>query len=140
MQLAPRTKDTGFSYGLASRMAPRFFGPRRHKMTRAGLAKLAVAESDALIRFLERREAGRPPNDTVIEDHEYPHRRVTLYDEETQRLYAECHLPRVADLRQQFAERGIRSQPLDAFYQSPANGADLRTVSTALFEMTRRLR
>lgn len=103
------------------------------------MRNLALAESEALIALVERRELGRPPNDSVIEDHKYPHRRVTLYDEQTQRIYARDYLPRIADLREQFTKRGVRSRALDTFYESPQNGADLRTVSTALVEMTQRL-
>lgn len=115
-------------------------GRERPKMTRAGLRNRAREEAEALVRLVEEREASRPADDTVLKDSEYPHRRVTLHDEETQRIYARDHLPRVADLREQFARRRIRNRSLDTFYESPENGADLRTVSTALEEMARRLR
>ncbi len=111
-----------------------------HKMTRAGLRKRAFAESEALINFINDREARRPANDSIVSDHKYPHRRVTLHDEETQVLYARDHLPEVADLREQFAMRGIRNDVLERVYESPQNEGDLRTVSTALVEMSKRLR
>lgn len=115
-------------------------GRGRHKMTRAGLRKRALEASEALVEFIEEREAGRPADDTVVRDHEYPHRRVTLHDEETQRIYAREYLPEIADLREQFARRGIRNDALDRVYEDALNEGDLRTVSTALGEMTRKLR
>lgn len=121
-------------------LSVRPFGRRRHKMTRAGLRNLARDESEALIGLLQEREASRPHDDFVIKDHEYPHRRVTLHDEETQRIYAEDYLEEISELREQFAGRGIRSWPLNAYYASPQNEADLRTISTALLEMADRLR
>ncbi|QIN82215.1 hypothetical protein GBA63_05810 [Rubrobacter tropicus] len=121
-------------------LSVRPFGRRRHKMTRAGLRNLARARSEALIGLLQEREASRPLDDVVIKDHEYPHRRVTLHDIETQRIYAEDYLEGISELREQLAERGIRSWPLNAYYASPQNEADLRTISTALLEMAGRLR
>lgn len=112
----------------------------RHKMTRAGLRKRAIEESEALINFTNDREASRPVNDGIVSDHEYPHRRVTLHDEKTQVLYARDYLPRIVDLREQFAKRSIRSDVLDRVYEGAQNEGDLRTVSTALIEMSKRLR
>jgi len=112
----------------------------RHKMTRAGLRKRAFEESEALINFINDREAIRPANDGVVSDHEYLHRRVTLHDEETQILYARDYLPEIADLREQFAKRSIHSDVLDRVYESVQTEGDLRTVSTALVEMSKRLR
>lgn len=141
IETPPTHRTGGRLTGPASRLlSVRPFARRRHKMTRAGLSNLARAESEALIGLLEEREACRPHDDTVIEDHEYSHRRVTLHDRETQRIYAERHLAAVSDLRGQLAERGIRSGPLDAYYAAPQSEADLRTVSTALLEMSGRLR
>lgn len=115
-------------------------GRKRHKMTRAGLIKRALEASKALVETIDEREAGRPANDTVVTDHEYSHRRVTLHDEETQRIYARDHLPEIADLREQFARRGIRNDALDRLYEDALNEGDLRTVSTALGEMAKELR
>lgn len=115
------------------------FGRRRHKMTRPGLRNLARARSGALADLVRRREACRPRNDAIIKDHEYPHRRVTLHDLETRKIYLANYQAEVSDLREQFAARGIRSQPLDRYVASPENGADLRTISTALLEMASRL-
>jgi hypothetical protein len=112
----------------------------RHKMTRAGLRKRAFKESEALINFINDREASRPANDSIVSDHEYPHRRVTLHDEETQVLYARDYLPEIANLREQFAKRGIRNDVLDRVCEGAQNEGDLRTVSTALVEMSKRLR
>jgi hypothetical protein len=108
-------------------------------MTRAGLRNLARERSEALSELVARREALRPPNDIVLKDHEYPHRRVTLHDLQTQRIYAEEHAAATSDLREQFAGRGIRNRSLDRYLASPENGADLRTISTALLEMATRL-
>ena len=115
------------------------FGRRRHKMTRAGLRNLARARSAALADLVDRREACRPRDDVVLKDHEYAHRRVTLHDVETRAIYLSDHLAGIKDLRAQFAERGIRSRELDRYLASPENGADLRTISTALLEMASRL-
>jgi hypothetical protein len=108
-------------------------------MTRPGLRNLARARSEALVELVEQREASRPPNDGVIRNHEYPHRRVTLHDVETQRIYTGEHAAGVSDLREQFARRGIRNGQLDRYLRSPENGADLRTIATALLEMAARL-
>ncbi len=118
----------------------RLLGRGRHKMTKAGLRKRALEQSEALMVFVNEREASRPANDTVIRDHQYPHRRVTLHDEGTQEIYARDYLPGIADLREQFAKRRIRNDALDRVYESAQNEGDLRTVSTALVEMAGRLR
>lgn len=118
----------------------RLLGRGRHKMTRAGLRKRALERSEALVGFIDEREATRPANDTVLRDHEHPHRRVTLHDEETQRIYTRDYLPEIADLREQFVKRGIRNDALDRIYENPHNEGDLRTVSTALGEMVKKLR
>lgn len=115
------------------------FGRRPHKMTRAGLRNLARERSEALSELVSRRETLRPRDDIVLKDHEYPHRRVTLHDLETQRVYAAEHAEALADLREQFARRGIRNRTFDRHLQAPENGADLRTLSTALLEMAARL-
>jgi hypothetical protein len=141
MGTAVGQRNPGVVGGLASQVARLgSFRRQRHKMTRAGLRLLALENSQALADFVEAREAERPPNDPVIKDHELPHRRVTLHDEQTQRAYARDYLPAVASLREQFARRNVRSGALDAVYEAPENGADLRTISTALEEMARRLR
>lgn len=112
---------------------------RRYKVTKPALRNLALRESEALIAFVYERQAGRPENDTVLKDHELPSRRVTLHDEETQRIYSRNHLPRVKDLRNQFAQRGIRDGALDRYYESAETEADLRTIATVLPEMAKRL-
>ena len=108
-------------------------------MTRPALRNLALQESEVLISFVDERQASRPEDDTVVKDHELSSRRVTLHDEETQRIYARAHLPRVKDLRDQLAQRGIRDGTLDRYYESAESEADLRTVATALSEMAKRL-
>jgi len=134
-------RRTGRPYRATSRLLSFLpSGRRRHKMTGAALRKLAWAESDALFELIQDREASRPHDDIVIKDHKYPHRRVTLHDEGTLRLYTRDHLTGVAGLREQFAERGIRNRALDACYGTPESEADLRTISTALLEMSGRLR
>ncbi len=115
METTLRPKTTGAIGGFASRVArSRPFGRRRHKMTRARLRNVALAESKALINLVEECELDRPLNDSVIKDHEYSPRRVTLYDEQTQLIYAKDYPPRIADLREQFAKRAYvagRSTP-----------------------------
>ena len=115
------------------------FRRERHRLTRSGLKNLARDRSEALTDLVLRREACRPANDTVIKDHEYPHRRVTFHDLETQKIYAGEHAAGIRDLRGQFARRGIRSGQLDRYLESPENEADIRTVATALMEMSARL-
>ena len=99
-----------------------------------------MRESDRLVDLVEQREAARPPDDPVLQDHEIVHRRVTYHDEETQEIYHRDYLPEVAELREHFAERGIRNDTLDELYESAENDADLRTISTALEEMAARLK
>jgi len=108
-------------------------------MTRPGLRNLARVRSGALADLVDRRAACRPRDDTVLRDHEYVHRRVTLHDIETLRIYLADHLAPISDLREQFAARGIRSRELDRYIASPESEADLRTISTALLEMASRL-
>ncbi|BBL79617.1 hypothetical protein RxyAA322_14710 [Rubrobacter xylanophilus] len=112
----------------------------RHRMTRAGLRRRALREAARLFELVEEREANRPVGDAVVVEHEIPHRRVTLHDEGTQRIYVAEHLAEVEELREQFARRGIRSGELERHYREPANSAGLRTVATALEEMAQRLR
>ncbi len=112
---------------------------RRHGLTRPALRRRALEESERLTDLVEERRTGRPQNDPVIVDHELAHRRVTLYDEATQEIYHQEHLPVVAELRRQFAERRIRNRMLDDLYETAGNEADLRTIATALEEMARRL-
>lgn len=117
----------------------RGFGRVRHRLTGPELRNQAFRESQRLFEFVEEREAARPEQDPVVKDHEYPHRRVTLHDEETQEIYFEEHLPRVADLREMFAERRVKNRTLDEHYESVETSADIRTVCTALSEMAERL-
>lgn len=120
-------------------MIIRRLGGARHRLTRPELKNRALEESRSLFQLVEEREAARPEHDPIIKDHEYPHRRVTLYDEETQGIYLEEHLPQVADLRELFAKRQVRNRTLDDLYESVENDADIRTVSTALEEMAERV-
>lgn len=113
---------------------------RRHRLTRPELRKRALRESERLRNLVDERGTNRPSDDPVIVDHELAHRRVTLYDEETRELYRREHLPAVAELREQFAGRGVRNGLLDDLYENAGNEADLRTLSTALEEMAHRLR
>jgi len=135
---APTKRRDPATKNLRRRYLPPF-GRRRHRMTRPGLRNLTRARSEALAEFVEKRAESRPRNDLVLRDHEYAHRRVTLHDLETCRVYLADHLPGISDLREQFASRGIRSRELDRYFASPENEADLRTVSTALLEMASRL-
>ena len=118
----------------------RRFGRVRHRLTRPELRNRALRESERLVELVEAREASRPSDDPVIRDHDLAHRRVTFHDEETQKIYRRDHLPEVAELREHFAGRGIRSAALDDFYESAENDADLRTIATALEEMAARLK
>lgn len=99
-----------------------------------------MRESDRLAELVEEREASRPSDDPVIRDHELTDRRVTYHDEKTQEIYHRDYLPEVVELREHFAERGIRNGTLDQLYDSAENDADLRTISTALEEMAARLK
>lgn len=111
---------------------------RRHKTTRAGLRKRAVQESEALIDLVREREAGRPA--VADEYYEKAHERAAMHDEELRLIYRRYYLPRIEDLREQFAERGIRDEALDGVYGTVRSEAELRTVSTALLVMADRLR
>lgn len=117
----------------------RGFGKTRHRITRPELRNQALEESEKLATLVDKREAHRPSNDPVIEDHQLAHRRLTAYDEETQEVYQREHMPKVAELREHFAARSIRNGMLDDLYENAQNEADLRTISTALQEMAVRL-
>lgn len=125
--------------GLSLFLARRWFAGSRHRFTRPALRQRALEESGRLVSLVDERRMSRPPDDPVIVEHEIAHRRVTLHDEGTQEIYRREHLPVVAELRQQFAERRIRNPMLDELYETAGNEADLRTVATALEEMARRL-
>ncbi len=112
---------------------------RRYKLTKPALRNRALQESEALAAFVDERRACRPQDDAVVEDHELPSRRVTLHDEGTRRIYSGDHLPRVRDLREQFAQRGMCDGTLERYYESAESEADLRTVATVLSEMAKRL-
>lgn len=111
----------------------------RHRVTRPELRKRALEHAERLMNLVEEREASRPANDPVIRDHEIPDRRVTFHDDKTQEIYRDKYLRNVAELREHFAEHGIRNAALDDLYDSAENDADLRTISTALAEMASRL-
>ena len=115
---------------------------RRHKMTVAGLRQRALEESEALMALIREREAARGPAgaDSAGVDPDEALRRANAHDEELRLAYRGVHLPRVADLREQFAERGIRDEALDEVYGSVRSEAEARTVSTALLVMADRLR
>lgn len=113
---------------------------RRYEITSPELRNRAIGESERLAELVEDQRSGRPDDDSVIEDHEFSHRRVTFHDEELQRIYQENHLPQVSELREHFAERRIRNDMLEELYESAENEADLRTISTALQEMAGRLK
>lgn len=124
---------------IASALLYRRIRGRRYEMTKPALRNLTLQESNALMAFVDERQAGRPENDTVVKDHELFSHRVTLYDEETQKIYTRDHLSLVKDLRDRFAQRGIRDGALERYYESAENEADLRTVATVLSEMAKRL-
>ncbi len=114
-------------------------GKGRHEMSRAGLAKRAVEEAESLRTLAEEREGSRPAGDSILKEHDLPHRRVTLHDEGTRDIYVREHLSEVSDLRSQLRRRGVRDKTFDTLYESVENGSDLLTVSTALSEMAHRL-
>lgn len=126
--------------GVAFFFAAGKLGGRRHEMSTAGLEKRVIKESETLRDLAVERESGRPEDDSVIKDHELRDRRVTLHDEETIEIYFKDHFSEVSELRDQLGKRGMRSGELDALYDSAENGADLRSISTALSEMSRSLR
>jgi len=114
---------------------------RRHKTTRAGLRQRALEESEALMALICEREAARPAaSDAAGLDPDEALRRATEHDEELRLIYRSGHLPRIADLREQFAGRGVREEALDGAYESVSSKAEARTVSTALLVMADRLR
>lgn len=114
---------------------------RRHKMTKAGLRKRAIKESEALTALIDEHVASsRPADGAKAEYHERAHWRATLPNEELRSIYRRAHISEVADLREQLAERGIRDEALDRVYESAWTEADLRTISTALLVMANRLR
>lgn len=121
-------------------LAARRLRRTRHQLTGPELRNRAVEESDRLAELVEEREANRPTDDPVIQEHELTDRRVTYHDEQTQEIYHRDYLPEVAELREHFAERGIHNGTLDRLYESAENDADLRTISTALEEMAARLK
>lgn len=112
----------------------------RHKMTRPGLRKRATAASSSLAAFCNQREASANPRLIAVGGHEIPDPDAEAEDPKALGLYREYHLPEVADLRDQFAERGIREKALDRLYEHPEGVAEIRTVSTGLVVMAARLR
>ena len=127
---------------LAAALLLRLRGRRRHhKMTKAGLRQRALEESEALMALIREREAAKPADpDAAGPDPDEALRRATEHDEELRRTYRSGHLARIADLREQFAGRGVREEALDGAYESVSSEAEARTVSTALLVMADRLR
>ncbi len=114
---------------------------RRYKSTKAGLRNRALEESEALVALVREREAARPTDpDAAGLDPDGALRRATEHDEELRLIYRSVHLPRIADLREQFAGRGIREEALDGAYECVSSESEARTVSTALLVMADRLR
>ncbi len=114
---------------------------RHHKMTKAGLRKRTIKESEALMVLINEHTASSRPADGVEDEyHERAHWRAALPDEELRSAYRRAHISEVADLREQFAERGIRDEALEKVYETAWTEADLRTISTALLAMADRLR
>ena len=118
----------------------RRFRVRKHELTRPELRNRATTMSGRLVDLVEEQQEGRPLDDPIIKDHELSHRRVTFYDEEMQRIYHRDYLPEIVELKEHFAERGIRNNMLEDLHESAENEADLRTISTALGEMATRLK
>jgi len=112
-----------------------------HKTTRAGLRQRAREESEALMALIREREAAKPADpDAAGLDPDEALRCATEHDEELRLTYRSGHLPRIADLCEQLAERGIREEALEGTYESVSSEAEARTVSTALLVMADRLR
>ena len=122
---------------LAAALLSRLRG-RRHKTTKAGLRNRALEESEALVALVRERQASRPA--VADEYYEKAHERANDHDEELRLIYRREYLPRIADLREQLAERGVREEALDGAYESVRSEAEARTVSTALLVMADRLR
>ena len=120
-------------------LAGRLTGRRRHKLTTPELRNRARREAEGIAELIEGRQRSRPQDEPVIKHHEFPHRRVTVHDEETRGIYVRDHLPEVSLLQQQFSERHVHNRMLNSLYESPENEADLRTIATALEEMADRL-
>ena len=114
---------------------------RRHKTKRAGLRQRAREESEALMALIREREAAKPADpDAAGLDPDEALRRATEHDEELRLTYRSGHPPRIVDLREQLAGRGIREGALDGAYESVSSEAEARIVSTALLVMADRLR
>lgn len=116
------------------------FGKKRREMSRAGLSRRVAEEAESLRAFVDGRESNRPERDSVVKEHDLSSHRVMLHDEGTMEMYDREHLPEVAELRRQMRGHGVRNETLDSLFESSENASDLRSVSTALSEMARRLR
>lgn len=114
----------------------------RHKLTRAGLRKRATSISGSLADFCNQREASESPPLITVGGNEIhdPDTETKTEDLESSALYSSYYLSEVADLREQFARRGIHEKALDRVYVSPEGVAEIRTVSTGLLVMADRLR
>jgi hypothetical protein len=123
---------------LAAALLLRLRGRRHYKTTKAGLRNRALEESEALLALIRERQASRPA--VADEYYEKAHELANEHDEELRLIYRREYLPRIADLRDQLAERGIREEALDGAYESVSSEAEARTVSTALLVMADRLR
>ncbi|WP_047865546.1 hypothetical protein [Rubrobacter aplysinae] len=113
---------------------------KRPAMTTPGLEERAIALSRSLSAFCTEREASRASDLVSVGGHEFHDSDDSEEDPEAQILYQTHYLPRVAELREQFAERRIRERALDRVYESPDSLAEIRTISTGLLVMANRLR
>ena len=66
--------------------------------------------------------------------------RIASENADMQSLYLKLHFPKVARMRDGFAQRGFKTAELDEFYQSPGSAIAIHEIGRALFDMGAELR
>ena len=112
-----------------------FFGSSqltRYKSNRM-LGAEALKLSSELIHFSNSRaqRTQRKPNESFTQYRN----RIIAEDAETQSLYAKLYYRKVANLRDEFARRGLTDKDLDEFYERPSHPLGIREVGERLLYM-----
>ena len=94
----------------------------------------ALKLSEDLSEFLRVRQLDEPQ--ILYDDWENSTNRMIQYSQETMNLYYRDYAPRVADIRQEFIERGITDEEFDRLYEYPTNQLGLQALALKIVELS----
>lgn len=102
------------------------------------LAATAQKTGSALIDFAQARaQLSRRKTDESFEQYEM---RISKENTDTQSMYSKQYSREVANLRDGFARRGLKTPELDEFYRRPGSTIAMSEIGRTLFEMGAELR